>query len=71
MLRWVTIKKFSEMSGYTASGVRSKIKRGDWFEVQVWIKAPDGRILSDVVGYERWATRKETAVERTERNKGS
>ena len=52
MLRRVTIKKFCEMSGYTPDAVRSKIKRGDWVEGQVWTKAPDGRIPIDVLGYE-------------------
>jgi hypothetical protein len=66
MLRWVTIKKFSEMSGYTANAVRSKITRGDWLEGHLWIKAPDGRILIDLVGYESWVTSNGTA-ERTDR----
>ena len=56
MLRWVTIKKFCVESGYTLDAVRSKIKRGDWLEGQVWIKAPDGRILIDTQGYEKWVT---------------
>ena len=38
MLRWVTIEKFSAESGYTPDAVRSKIKRGDWLEGQVWIR---------------------------------
>ena len=46
MLRWVTIEKFSAESGYTPDAVRSKIKRGDWLEGQVWIKArPAGFLL--------------------------
>jgi hypothetical protein len=56
MLRWLTIEKFSAESGYTPDAVRSKIKRGDWLEGQVWIKAPDGRILMDTRGYESWVT---------------
>ena len=52
MLRWLTIEKFSAESGYTPDAVRSKIKRGDWLEGHVWIKAPDGRILIDTEGYE-------------------
>jgi hypothetical protein len=54
VLRWVTIKKFCEISGYTPNAVRSKIKRGDWLEGRVWTKAPDGRILIDVLGFEDW-----------------
>jgi hypothetical protein len=56
MLRRVTIEKFAELSGYTADAVRSKIKRGDWLEGDLWIKAPDGRILIDTEGFERWAS---------------
>ena len=56
MLRWLTIEKFSRESGYTPDAVRSKIKRGDWLESQIWVKAPDGRILIDSEGYEQWVT---------------
>jgi hypothetical protein len=63
MLRWLTIEKFSAESGYTPDAVRSKIKRGDWLEGHVWIKAPDGRILIDIEGYEKWVTSKGYASE--------
>ncbi len=53
-LRYVTIGKFSAESGYTEDAIRSKIKNGVWLMGQVWIKAPDGRVLIDVQGYERW-----------------
>jgi hypothetical protein len=56
MLRWLTIEKFSAESGYTPDAVRSKIKRGDWLGGEVWVKAPDGRILIDTEGFERWVT---------------
>lgn len=54
-IRHVTIEKFAQLTGYTPDAVRSKIKRGDWLEGKVWIKAPDGRILIDMEGYEAWA----------------
>jgi hypothetical protein len=56
MLRWVTIDRFSELSGYTPDAVRSKIKRGDWLERYMWVKAPDGRILISTEAFEQWAT---------------
>ena len=31
-----------------------KIERGDWQEGKVWRRAPDGRIVIDVLGYQRW-----------------
>jgi hypothetical protein len=63
MLRHLTIEKFSAESGYTPDAVRSKIKRGDWLEGEVWIKAPDGRILIDCEGYESWVTSQASAPE--------
>ena len=61
MLRWLTIEKFAMESGYTPDAVRSKIKRGNWLEGKVWIKAPDGRILINTEGFEKWATSKDPA----------
>jgi hypothetical protein len=55
MLRHVTIPKFSVESGYSEDAVRAKIKTGVWLEGDVWIKAPDNRILIDVEAFERWA----------------
>jgi len=54
-LSLVTIGKFAAESGYTEGAIRAKIERGDWLEGEVWVRAPDGRILIDVRGYERWA----------------
>lgn len=54
-MRFVTVSKFSAETGYSEDAVRSKIARGDWLEGAVWIKAPDGRVLLDTEGYERWA----------------
>ncbi|WP_439444506.1 excisionase [Xanthomonas translucens pv. translucens] len=50
----MTIEKFHELTGYTPDATRSKIKRGDWLEGALYIKAPDGRILMDLEGYEWW-----------------
>lgn len=54
-MRFITIEKFAAETGYTPDAIRSKIKRGDWLEGFVWIKAPDGRVLMDTQGYEQWA----------------
>lgn len=54
MLRYVTIPKFAELSGYTPAAIRSKIRDGIWRQDLEWRKAPDGRILIDVDGYQRW-----------------
>lgn len=52
--RYVTIEKAEAETGYTADAIRGKIKRGDWLEGAVWKRAPDGRVLIDLQGYERW-----------------
>ena len=67
MLRWLTIDKFSAESGYTPDAIRSKIKRGDWLEGHVWIKAPDGRILINTEGYDKWVTSEVCGSEVTRR----
>jgi hypothetical protein len=54
VLRYLTIPKFSAESGYTEDAVRAKMKAGVWLEGVVWVKAPDGRILISVEGYETW-----------------
>jgi hypothetical protein len=51
---WVTIGKFEELTGYTEAATRSKIARGDWREGKEWKKAPDGRVLMSMQGYEQW-----------------
>lgn len=52
--RFVTIRKFHELTGYTEVATRSKIGRGDWLQDYVWRKAPDGRVLMDMEGFEKW-----------------
>lgn len=53
-VRYLTVRKFAAESGYSEDATRSKIKRGEWREGEVWKKAPDGRVLIIVEGYERW-----------------
>jgi hypothetical protein len=54
MVRYVTIKKFCELSGYTAPAVYHKKDKGVWREGEVWVHAPDGHILIDLDGFNRW-----------------
>lgn len=54
MLRYMTIPKFAEESGYTEDAIRTKIRDGIWMEGKVWKKAPDNRVLIIVEGYEEW-----------------
>jgi hypothetical protein len=54
-MKWVTIKKAAELSGYSAKAIEHKRAEGVWLEGDVWIKAPDGRILISIEGIEQWA----------------
>ncbi|TPD95169.1 excisionase [Stenotrophomonas maltophilia] len=51
-VRFVTLKQFEALTGYTVDAINSKIKPGDWLEGAVFFKAPDGRSLIDLEGYE-------------------
>jgi hypothetical protein len=54
-MKWVTIKKAAELSGYSEKAIRNKNEKGVWRQGDIWIKAPDGRILISIEGIERWA----------------
>lgn len=56
MVRFVTIDKHALESGYTQHAIRARIRDGIWREGEVWVKAPDGRILIDAEGYDAWAS---------------
>lgn len=53
-VRFVTLKQFEALNGYTVDAINSKLKRGDWLEGAVFFKAPDGGSLIDLEGYEEW-----------------
>ena len=53
-LRYVLLNVAAQMTGYTIKAMERKIERGDWLEGKVWVRAPDGRILIDMLGYQRW-----------------
>jgi len=52
--RYVLLPLANLLTGYTVKAMQRKIERGDWQEGKVWRRAPDGRILIDLVGYHRW-----------------
>ena len=52
--RYVQISKFCELTGYTERAVETKIHRGVWVEGRQYRRAPDGRLLIDMEGYEKW-----------------
>lgn len=69
-VRYVTIKRAAEMTGYSQAAIRHKIERGDWREGKEYVRAPDGRILVNLKGYEAWAaggtTTQESRSEKTQ-----
>jgi hypothetical protein len=54
-MKWVTIKKAAELTGYSPKAIEHKRENGTWLEGAIWIKAPDGRILISTEGIEAWA----------------
>ena len=52
--RYVLLQLATALTGYTVKAMQRKIERGDWAEGRVWKHAPDGRIVIDLVGYQRW-----------------
>lgn len=53
-IKFFTIRKFADFSGYSEDAIRSKISRGDWLEDLVWKRAPDNRILISTDGFHQW-----------------
>ncbi|MEJ1340779.1 MAG: excisionase [Candidatus Sedimenticola sp. (ex Thyasira tokunagai)] len=53
-MNWVTIKRFSELSGYTEKAIALKTARGVWVKNVHWTKSPDGRIHICISAVEAW-----------------
>ena len=52
---FVTLNVAAVATGYSVKAMRRKMERGIWLEGHEYVRAPDGRILFSVDGYERWA----------------
>jgi hypothetical protein len=52
--RYVLLPLASLLMGYSVKAVERKIERGDWHQGKFWRRAPDGRIVIDLVGYQKW-----------------
>lgn len=55
-MNWITLKKYSELSGYTCKALYNKIERGILKEGTHWKKSPDGRLHISVKDFEAWIT---------------
>lgn len=51
----MVLDKAAEVIGYSQKAIRRKIETGVWIERYEYIRAPDGRILIDIAGFEKWA----------------
>jgi hypothetical protein len=69
--RYVLLPLANLLTGYSVKAMERKIERGDWQEGKVWKRAPDGHIVIDVLGYQRWVEGTRTAIheEKTEGQK--
>ena len=61
-IRYVRVKRFCELSGYTETAVYQKIRAGHWRQGHEWQRAPDGHIMVDLEGVERWVEGQERAA---------
>lgn len=52
--RYLRIHLFCEITGFTEKAVRRKIEDGYWMLGREYRKAPDGSILMDIKGYNKW-----------------
>jgi integrase len=55
MIDLITVPRFCALTGYSDDAVRAKFQAGIWKENEVWLRAPDNRILISILGYEDWA----------------
>jgi hypothetical protein len=54
LARFVRVPVFSVATGYSVKAVERKIESGAWRQGHEYRVAPDGHILVDIKGYERW-----------------
>ena len=52
--RYVLLPVANAITGYSVKAMERKIERGDWPEGKLWKRAPDGRILIVMMGYQKW-----------------
>jgi hypothetical protein len=53
-VRYVRIKRFAELTGFTVQAVETKIARGVFIEGDHYRRAPDGSVCINLEAYDRW-----------------
>ena len=61
-MKYVTVKRFTELSGYSSKAIYCKIAEGHWIDGRQYRRAPDGRIMIDLAGVERWVEGEKVAA---------
>ena len=61
-MRYVLIKKASELTGYSVQAIESKIAKAQWLEGAHYVKAPDGHVFIDLHEIEKWITKGCTSI---------
>jgi hypothetical protein len=51
---YVKVALAAQLTGYSQKAIRRKIESGVWVEGQQYRRAPDGRVLISLTGYEKW-----------------
>jgi hypothetical protein len=52
--RYVLLPLAALSTGYSIKAMERKIEQGVWVQGKVWRRAPDGHIVIDLVGYQKW-----------------
>lgn len=55
-VKWVLIKRFADLTGYTDKAVRRKLDQGVWVEGVHYKRGKDGRILINLEAYDEWVS---------------
>lgn len=58
------IPLFCQETGYSEKAVARKIEDGVWVEGREYVRAPDGRLLIDMDGFNKWALGEQRWAER-------
>lgn len=45
----VTTNKLSELTGYSKEAIRMEVKKGVWIKQQHYLKAPDGKLIIEMI----------------------
>lgn len=53
-MKWITLKRFCEISGYTAKAIYNKKDRGIWLKNIHWRIAPDKKIFINPQAIDSW-----------------